>query len=113
MHPSSTKNMKNKCGVLVLTLFLFAFEAQCRPHKLQLQLHDGRDARRGQQAYYSITNTTVDDESKLILRFCTIDACPGVSGLGCYCCMMINKCYSTREECWANCPTCNPKCPPN
>ncbi|WVZ73775.1 hypothetical protein U9M48_022051 [Paspalum notatum var. saurae] len=114
MHPNSMKNMRNKCGVLALTLFLFAFDAQCRPHKQQLQLHVRSDARRDQQAYYyRLTNTTVDDESKLILKFCTKEECPGVIGLGCYCCKMINKCYITLEECWANCPTCNPKCPSN
>ncbi|WVZ95192.1 hypothetical protein U9M48_040988 [Paspalum notatum var. saurae] len=104
--------MRNMWGVLILTLFLFAFASQCRPHKQQ-QLHFVGSPRRGQQqAYYILTNTRGDDERKLTLKFCTLEGC---DGWDCYCCHTEKpypKCYSSLQECRVVCPTCNPKCPP-
>ncbi|KAJ1277809.1 hypothetical protein BS78_04G031300 [Paspalum vaginatum] len=90
----------NKYGVFFMfTLFLFAFVAQST-------------TTRGQQSYYSLTNTTVD-ESKLVFKFCTRNAC--VRNPTCYCCMTENKqppsCYDSLDYCQAACPACNPKCP--
>ncbi|WVZ92621.1 hypothetical protein U9M48_038670 [Paspalum notatum var. saurae] len=114
LHPSNMKNNKrNMCGVLMFTLFLFAFVAQGRPHKQQ-QLHVVGTPRRGQQqVYHSLTNATVDDERKVVLKFCTTNTCKGFTT--CYCCLNLKphpKCYVTLTQCQAVCPTCNPKCPP-
>jgi hypothetical protein len=51
-----------------------------------------------------------DGESKLKLIFCT-----GVHGDAiCYCCQKPPGpvCYEQLADCQANCPTCNPDCPP-
>ncbi|KAJ1269877.1 hypothetical protein BS78_06G011700, partial [Paspalum vaginatum] len=94
-------NKGNTCGVLMLTLFLFAFAGQCKSHILHLLL-----------AYYSLTNATVDAERKLVIKFCTEDTCKG--NVVCYCCETRKpypKCYSSRNKCEAACSACNPKCP--
>ncbi|WVZ77820.1 hypothetical protein U9M48_025641 [Paspalum notatum var. saurae] len=112
------KNMRaGTRGVLMLTLFLFPFflAAHCRPHKQQqeqMQIHGG--TARGGGGAHSRTNTnTTGDESKLVLKFCTVRVCPGY--MWCYCCMTEKpepRCYHTMEMCQAACPVCNPKCPP-
>ncbi|KAJ1277957.1 hypothetical protein BS78_04G042700 [Paspalum vaginatum] len=86
-------------GVLMLTMFFFAFvpAAHCK----------------GGGGAYSRTNTnTTIHESKLVLKFCTVNLCPG--DMWCYCCMTEKpepRCYATVELCKAACPACNPKCP--
>ncbi|OEL25811.1 hypothetical protein BAE44_0013170, partial [Dichanthelium oligosanthes] len=60
--------------------------------------------------------TTADDESKLKLIFCTVKCyCNGVHGDSrCYCCQkpLGPVCYEQIADCQANCPVCNPECPP-
>ncbi|KAJ1254687.1 hypothetical protein BS78_K003400 [Paspalum vaginatum] len=66
---------------------------------------------RPSRALRTNTNTTID-ESKLVLKFCTVNLCPG--DMWCYCCMTEKpepRCYATVELCKAACPACNPKCP--
>jgi hypothetical protein len=57
-----------------------------------------------------------DGESKLKLIFCTVKCfCNGVHGDAiCYCCQKPPGpvCYEQLADCQANCPTCNPDCPP-
>ncbi|OEL15148.1 hypothetical protein BAE44_0023832, partial [Dichanthelium oligosanthes] len=49
-------------------------------------------------------------ERKINLTFCSADIfMPFVT---CYCCQNTRRCYKTRDECRANCPACNPRCPP-
>ncbi|KAJ1264830.1 hypothetical protein BS78_08G032100 [Paspalum vaginatum] len=67
--------------------------------------------------YYEPAHNTHDDAIKhqaiLVLKFCTLNGCVG--NIDCYCCVTIKLkplCYTSRNECEAVCPTCNPKCPP-
>ncbi|TKW38194.1 hypothetical protein SEVIR_1G097700v4 [Setaria viridis] len=57
-----------------------------------------------------------DDESKLKLIFCTVKCyCHGVHGDAiCYCCQKPPGavCHETLADCQADCPICNPECPP-
>ncbi|WVZ78192.1 hypothetical protein U9M48_025943 [Paspalum notatum var. saurae] len=114
---NTTRN--KQCGVLLMLLtvlfLIFALSAQCRPHNnKQQQLHvvvaaGTASSRRGQQQ----ANTTVDDESKLVLKFCTLETCEG--HVPCYCCQTLKPypdCYEELKDCQAVCPPCNPKCPP-
>ena len=55
------------------------------------------------------------DENKLKLIFCTEKCFCGVHGETiCYCCQKppAPVCYDQLSNCQANCPVCNPECPP-
>ena len=53
-------------------------------------------------------NITVP-KTKFIVKFCILYSC---YDFDCYCCLNRYDCYKTRDDCMANCPACNPKCPP-
>ncbi|KAG0549050.1 hypothetical protein BDA96_01G221400 [Sorghum bicolor] len=58
-----------------------------------------------------VQNTSVG-EKKLTIEFCVRYDCDE-DHHPCYCCDNGDqKCHSTRKECQANCPACNPHCPP-
>ncbi|KAF8683587.1 hypothetical protein HU200_044506 [Digitaria exilis] len=56
-----------------------------------------------------MVNNAIEDGTKIALKFCTRNWCGHII---CYCCQNELICYSTREDCQANCPTCTPECPP-
>ncbi|OEL26746.1 hypothetical protein BAE44_0012232, partial [Dichanthelium oligosanthes] len=64
-------------------------------------------------------NSTSLDEDKIYVIFCVAGKCNdfGHGWQNCYCCGDMNSnvktdCHETMEECRANCPHCDPKCPP-
>ncbi|KAF8685917.1 hypothetical protein HU200_043837 [Digitaria exilis] len=62
------------------------------------------------------SNVVDDDESKLTIIFCTVKCyCHDIHGDAiCYCCQKSPGpiCYDKLADCQANCPICNPECPP-
>ncbi|KAF8677130.1 hypothetical protein HU200_046597 [Digitaria exilis] len=62
------------------------------------------------------SNVVGDDESKLTIIFCTVKCyCHDIHGDAiCYCCQKPPGpvCYDKLADCQANCPICNPECPP-
>lgn len=61
-----------------------------------------------------MVNSTSLYDSKVTLIFCIKSGC-GPHIVDCYCC--INEkpkilCYYKMDDCRANCPVCNPECPP-
>ncbi|OEL16584.1 hypothetical protein BAE44_0022396 [Dichanthelium oligosanthes] len=61
-----------------------------------------------------MVNSTILYDRKIELVFCIEEGC-GPHMVDCYCCE--NKtpkvlCYCKMDDCRANCPVCNPKCPP-
>ncbi|KAJ1286952.1 hypothetical protein BS78_03G392000 [Paspalum vaginatum] len=61
----------------------------------------------------SAVDSTALGEGKIKVIFCVERLCYHTQT--CYCCMTSKPplCYDTKEECWPNCPACNPKCPPS
>ncbi|KAL6644808.1 hypothetical protein ACP70R_016416 [Stipagrostis hirtigluma subsp. patula] len=57
----------------------------------------------------SLINSMTGDETRFVLKFCTRNRCD--HGI-CFCCHNEQICYDTWEDCKANCPACNPNCPP-
>ncbi|KAF8668682.1 hypothetical protein HU200_051863 [Digitaria exilis] len=59
----------------------------------------------------AVNSSMIVDERKLEIIFCAIPA-PVYFG-ACYCCLSVNpkKCWEKKEDCQANCPSCNPHCP--
>jgi hypothetical protein len=55
------------------------------------------------------------NEIKLFVKFCKKTKCDP-HNVDCYCCLKPKpeqtKCYIAKDDCKANCPVCNPKCPP-
>ncbi|PVH66857.1 hypothetical protein PAHAL_1G369500 [Panicum hallii] len=108
-------NTRGMCGglayVMVILLFLVASPAlQCRLHGLASA---GTAAR-------SLRNTTNNGahlgvDEKVVLKFCVKGRCDSDAGPTCYCCQTSKPqplCWYTFDECTANCPSCNPECPP-
>ncbi|RLN07525.1 uncharacterized protein C2845_PM11G13660 [Panicum miliaceum] len=112
-------------SLLYVIVICLALSAQCRSHEL-LKNNVGRT--RGVYLTGSASNTSAyhtqilcppaadGGESKLKLIFCTVKCyCNGVHGdVICYCCQKPPGpvCYGQLADCKANCPICNPDCPP-
>jgi hypothetical protein len=72
--------------------------------------------RPGRPELSEVAPATSDESSKVVLVFCRWDRC-GPHWVNCYCCLnnpgKKEVCYDTRDECKANCPVCDPHCPPS
>ncbi|OQU91139.1 hypothetical protein SORBI_3001G123650 [Sorghum bicolor] len=102
-------------GVMAISLVVIMLHhapvAQCRYQLQQTSLTITSDNST------SVDFTTTLHENKVVLIFCHATKCGSLSKLvDCYCCTMKKGveevCYDTMEICRANCPVCNPKCPP-
>ncbi|PAN03848.1 hypothetical protein GQ55_1G024800 [Panicum hallii var. hallii] len=110
---------------LAILFGCLALSAQCRSHELLKNVGRTRGVYlTGSASNRSAYHTQIecppaaddDGESKLKLIFCTVKCfCNGVHGDAiCYCCQKPPGpvCYEQLADCQANCPTCNPDCPP-
>ncbi|TVU12537.1 hypothetical protein EJB05_46188 [Eragrostis curvula] len=106
--------MMDRCsrGLVAVILFIVlvssASPASCRSQPI--------DA--GGNLTYASTNATAANSATLLeeskdceLVFCTKRSCNGLGS--CYCCEpnpdKSSPCFSTRNQCLANCPVCKPK----
>ncbi|CAL5074952.1 unnamed protein product [Urochloa decumbens] len=102
----------NHGGGLALASILFIIvlfgcctsQAQCRAHQ---RLNPTTNTTRASNS----VNFSVSAGNKITVVLCYAEP---LCQKNCFCCEYFNpkKCYGTRDECRANCPVCNPRCPP-
>ncbi|KAG2634180.1 hypothetical protein PVAP13_2NG221106 [Panicum virgatum] len=102
----------NHCGGLAMAMILFSIvllgcctsPAQCRLQRLNPQMTNSSTGTS------NLVNFSSSEESKISVVLCLMKD-PFCKN-NCFCCGFSKRCYGTREECGANCPVCNPRCPP-
>ncbi|PAN34261.1 hypothetical protein PAHAL_6G078800 [Panicum hallii] len=101
------------CVMLILAFVLFGCRPfRCSPALSEAGAYQNSPTNSNSNAFVP-KDTSVSKTQQISLKFCIKYICAGFS---CYCCdnqTPSPPCYDTKSACQAECPACNPVCPPD